>query len=66
MTREICDKYLESLQAGIKAKDEEISEAEDKLTLIELGDELPETAKPNLKDYIHKKVEELNNLDFPP
>lgn len=35
MTKEICDKYLETIQQEINAKDEEIEEAKDKLEFIE-------------------------------
>lgn len=57
MTKEICKKYLDQIQEELKVKDEEIEEVNDKLELIELGEKLPETAKPNLKEFIYKKVE---------
>jgi len=62
MSREICDKYLKMVKKEIEAKDNEIEEAPDKLELIELGPDIPETAKPNLKEYIHKKLDEINDM----
>jgi len=65
ITRDICDKYLEQVMAEVEAKDSELTEAPEKLELIELGETLPETAKPNLKEFIHKKCEEVNNMELP-
>lgn len=65
MSKEICERYLESLQEGINAKDEEIEEVPDKISFIELKDQLPETAKPNLLNYIHRKLDQINKMEIP-
>lgn len=65
MTKEICKKYLNIIRDELKVKDEQIEDVDNKLELIELGDQLPETAKPNLKDFIHKKVNEVNEMEIP-
>lgn len=62
MTREICDKYLAQVMDEVEAKDDEIEDVPDKLELIELGPDLPETAKPNLKEFIYKKLDEINEM----
>lgn len=56
MTKQICQKYRAMLDEESKAYDSEIPEPEDEIKLKELGEELPETAKPDLKNYIQKKV----------
>jgi len=65
MTQVICEKYLKKVRAEVEAKDTDLKEAKDKLEFIELGPILPETAKPNLKDYIHKKLDQVNKMELP-
>merc|ERR1719329_650065 len=65
MTQVICEKYLKNVRAEVEAKDCELPEPKEKLEFIELGETLPETAKPNLKDYIHKKLNQINAMEIP-
>lgn len=65
MSTEICKKYMEILDQQSKAKDAEIEEVDGELKLRELGDQLPETAKPDLKNFIQKKVNQMNAMQIP-
>lgn len=65
MSTEICKKYMEILDQQSKAKDAEIEEVDGELKLRELGDQLPETAKPELKNFIQKKVNQMNAMQIP-
>lgn len=65
MSKEICQKYRELLDEQSKAKDAEIEEVDGELKLQELGEQLPETAKPDLKNFIHKKVNQVNAMQIP-
>ena len=65
MSTEICKKYMEILDQQSKAKDAEIEEVDGELKLRELGDQLPETAKPDLKSFIQKKVNQMNAMQIP-
>jgi len=65
MTKEICDKYMKQIWAEVHAKDDEIEDVDPELKFIELGDTLPETAKPNLLEFIHRKLDEVNQMEIP-
>lgn len=56
MSKEICDKYLAQIYAEAAAKDDKLGEVDDELKLGELGPELPETAKPDVMAFLHRKV----------
>lgn len=65
MTKEICKKYREMLDEESKSKDADIEEVDGVLRLRELDEQLPETAKPDLKNFIQKKVSQINAMQIP-